>query len=53
MIFLLSLNNDSRMAIFTRSLFVFLLMCLSIYLSVDTKLDIIKLEQDSEKFIAK
>ena len=49
MIFLLSLNSDSKMAIFTRSLFVFLLMCLSIYLSVNTKLDIIKLEQDSEK----
>ena len=53
MIFLLSLNSDSRMAIFTRSLFVFLLMCLSIYLSVNTKLDIIKLKQDSEKYITK
>ena len=52
MIFLLSLNNDSRMAIFARSLFVYLLMMLSIYTSFESKLAVTKLKQCNEKTMA-
>ena len=49
MVFLLSLNSDSRVASFTRNLFVFLLMVLSIYTSFESKLDIAKSQQCNEK----
>jgi len=49
MIFLLSLSNDSRVAIFTRNLFVFLLMVLSIYTSFESKLDVAKSQQCTKK----
>jgi len=46
MIFLLSLNSDSRVASFTRSLFVYLLMMLSIYASFESKLAVTKLQHE-------